>query len=130
MRISDWSSDVCSSDLQEMPDEKEQFEAYRKVAEAMKDRPVTIRTLDLGADKQINPDTVRTVTNPALGLRAIRLCLSEPQIFHTQLRAILRASHYGSIRILIPMLSNLSELRQTLLLIERAKNSQIGRAHV
>jgi phosphoenolpyruvate-protein phosphotransferase (PTS system enzyme I) len=108
---------------QEMPDEEEQFEAYRKVAEAMKNRPVTIRTLDLGADKQINPDTIRTVTNPALGLRAIRLCLSEPQIFHTQLRAILRASHYGRIRVLIPMLSNLSELRQTLLLIERAKNS-------
>ena len=108
---------------QEMPDEEEQFEAYRKVAEAMKGRPVTIRTLDLGADKQMNPDTVRTVPNPALGLRAIRLCLSEPQIFHTQLRAILRASHYGRIRVLIPMLSNLSELRQTLLLIERAKNS-------
>jgi phosphotransferase system enzyme I (PtsI) len=108
---------------QEMPGEEEQFEAYRKVAEAMKGRPVTIRTLDLGADKQINPDTVRTVPNPALGLRAIRLCLSEPHIFHTQLRAILRASHYGWIRMLIPMLSNLSELRQTLLLIERAKNS-------
>ncbi|HEU4708320.1 MAG TPA: phosphoenolpyruvate--protein phosphotransferase [Methylophilaceae bacterium] len=108
---------------QDMPDEEEQFEAYRKVAEAMKGRPVTIRTLDLGADKQMNPDTVRTVPNPALGLRAIRLCLSEPQIFHIQLRAILRASHYGRIRILIPMLSNLSELRQTLLLIERAKNS-------
>jgi len=108
---------------QEMPDEEEQFEAYRKVTEAMKGRPVTIRTLDLGADKQINPDSVRSCANPALGLRAIRLCLSEPQMFHVQLRAILRASHYGQIRILIPMLSNLSELRQALLLIERAKLS-------
>jgi phosphotransferase system enzyme I (PtsI) len=108
---------------QEMPDEEEQFEAYRKVAEAMKGRPVTIRTLDIGADKQINPDSVRSCANPALGLRAIRLCLSEPQMFHVQLRAILRASHYGKIRILIPMLSNLSELRQSLLLIERAKIS-------
>lgn len=107
----------------EMPDEEEQFHAYRRVAEAMKGMPVTIRTLDIGADKQINPDTARTCANPALGLRAIRLCLSEPHIFHTQLRAILRASHYGRIKILIPMLSNLSELRQAMLLLERAKQS-------
>ncbi|MEO8417938.1 MAG: phosphoenolpyruvate--protein phosphotransferase [Methylophilaceae bacterium] len=107
----------------DMPDEEEQLAAYRKVAEAMKGFPVTIRTLDLGADKQIDPDTVRTCANPALGLRAIRLCLSEPQIFHTQLRAILRASHYGNIKILVPMLSTLSELRQMLLLLERAKQS-------
>lgn len=106
-----------------MPEEEEQYEAYRKVAESMKGMPVTIRTLDLGADKEMNPDTVRTCTNPALGLRAIRLCLAEPQIFHTQLRAILRASHYGNIKILIPMLSNLVELRQTLQMIERAKIS-------
>lgn len=107
----------------EMPGEEEQFEAYRKVAEAMKGMPVTIRTLDLGADKQMNTDSVRSCANPALGLRAIRLCLSEPQIFHTQLRAILRASHYGNIKILVPMFSALSELRQTLLLLERAKQS-------
>jgi len=107
----------------EMPDEEEQYVAYRKVAEAMKDMPVTIRTLDLGADKEMNPDTARSCTNPALGLRAIRLCLSEPAIFHTQLRAILRASHYGNIKILIPMLSSLTELRQTMLLLERAKAS-------
>jgi phosphotransferase system enzyme I (PtsI) len=107
----------------EMPDEDEQYKAYRRVAEAMKGMPVTIRTLDLGADKQINPDTARTCANPALGLRAIRLCLSEPHIFHTQLRAILRASHYGKIKILIPMLSNLSELRQAMLLLDRAKIS-------
>ena len=108
----------------DMPDEEEQYLAYRKVAETMKGMPVTIRTLDLGADKEMNPDTtVRSCTNPALGLRAIRLCLSEPLIFHTQLRAILRASHYGNIKILIPMLSNLSELRQSLQMIERAKIS-------
>ena len=107
----------------EMPDEEEQYLAYRKVAEAMKGLPVTIRTLDLGADKEMNPDTVRTCTNPALGLRAIRLCLSEPLVFHTQLRAILRASHYGNIKILIPMLSSLNELRQSLQMIERAKLS-------
>jgi phosphoenolpyruvate-protein phosphotransferase (PTS system enzyme I) len=107
----------------EMPDEEEQFIAYKQVAEAMKGMPVTIRTLDLGADKQMNPDSIVNCANPALGLRAVRLCLSEPQIFHTQLRALLRASHYGDIKILIPMLSNLNELRQTKLLLERAKLS-------
>jgi phosphoenolpyruvate-protein phosphotransferase (PTS system enzyme I) len=107
----------------EWPDEEEQFQAYRKVAETMKGLSVTIRTLDLGADKPANPDEARTCTNPALGLRAIRLCLAEPLIFHTQLRALLRASHYGNVKILIPMLSTLSELRQTTHLLERAKRS-------
>jgi phosphotransferase system enzyme I (PtsI) len=107
----------------EAPTEQEQFEAYKTVAEAMDGKPVTIRTLDLGADKQINPETERNCTNPALGLRAIRLCLAEPQMFHIQLRALLRASAFGDIKILIPMLSSLSELRQTLLLLERAKQS-------
>lgn len=107
----------------EMPDEEEQFIAYQSVAEAMKGAVVTIRTLDLGADKQMNPDSIVNCANPALGLRAIRLCLSEPSIFHTQLRAILRASHFGNIKILIPMLSTLAELRQTKQLLERAKLS-------
>jgi phosphotransferase system enzyme I (PtsI) len=107
----------------EWPTEDEQFEAYRRVTEAMKGMPVTIRTLDLGADKPANPDEARTCTNPALGLRAIRLCLSEPHIFHSQIRAILRASHYGSVKLLIPMISTLSELRQALQLIDRAKRS-------
>jgi phosphoenolpyruvate-protein phosphotransferase (PTS system enzyme I) len=107
----------------EAPTEEEQFEAYKAVAEAMDSKPVTIRTLDLGADKQINPETERSCTNPALGLRAIRLCLAEPQMFHVQLRALLRASAFGNIKILIPMLSSLTELRQTLLLLERAKQS-------
>jgi phosphotransferase system enzyme I (PtsI) len=107
----------------DMPDEEEQFIAYKTVAEAMKGAVVIIRTLDLGADKQMNPDTISNCANPALGLRAIRLCLSEPKIFHTQLRALLRASHFGNIKILIPMLSTLGELRQTKLLLERAKQS-------
>ena len=104
----------------DLPDEEEQFAAYRKVAQDMKGLPVTIRTLDLGADKQLR-FADRSGDNPALGLRAIRLCLAEPQMFHTQLRAILRASHYGKIHLLIPMLSSLSELRQTLHLIGHAK---------
>jgi len=107
----------------DMPDEEEQFVAYKSVAEAMKGAVVIIRTLDLGADKQMNPDSVSNCANPALGLRAIRLCLSEPKIFHTQLRALLRASHFGNIKILIPLLSTLGELRQTKLLLERAKQS-------
>jgi phosphoenolpyruvate-protein phosphotransferase (PTS system enzyme I) len=107
----------------EMPNEEEQFQAYKQVAEALADCPITIRTLDLGADKQMNPEIEGDCANPALGLRAVRLCLAEPQIFHTQMRALLRASHYGNIKILIPMLSTLAELRQTKLLLERAKQS-------
>ena len=108
---------------QDMPDEEEQFQAYKKVAEAMGKRPVTIRTLDSGADKQTALNNKKISPNPALGLRAIRLCLSEPKIFMIQLRAILRASQFGNIKILFPMLSSISELRQTKLLLERAKAS-------
>ena len=107
----------------DMPDEEEQFLAYKKVAEAMGKKPVTIRTLDSGADKQTALNNKKISPNPALGLRAIRLCLSEPKVFMTQLRAILRASHFGNIKILFPMLSSISELRQTKLILERAKAS-------
>ena len=105
----------------DLPDEDEQFEAYRKVAQEMDGMPVTIRTYDLGADK--DTDLQRVVTNPALGLRAIRLCLTEPQRFITQLRALLRASHYGTVNILIPMLATSTEIDQTLELIRRARQS-------
>jgi len=107
----------------DMPDEETQYTAYKQVAETMQGMPVTIRTLDLGADKQMNTDLDSDCANPALGLRAVRLCLAEPQIFHTQLRALLRASHYGNIKILIPMLATISELRQSKMLLERAKQS-------
>ena len=106
----------------DLPDEDEQFEAYRKVAQAMNGLPVTIRTYDLGADKQTE-DSGRTAVNPALGLRAIRLCLSEPLRFLAQLRALLRASTYGNISILIPMLASAAEIDQTLQMISRAKAS-------
>ncbi|MEK7791791.1 MAG: phosphoenolpyruvate--protein phosphotransferase, partial [Pseudomonadota bacterium] len=106
----------------DLPSETEQFEAYRTVAAAMCGQPVTIRTFDLGADKNLK-GTIQEAANPALGLRAIRLSLSEPQMFHTQLRAILRASHYGQIRILIPMLSNTVEIDQTIHFIDYAKQS-------
>ncbi|HYH42625.1 MAG TPA: phosphoenolpyruvate--protein phosphotransferase [Burkholderiales bacterium] len=106
----------------QLPDEEEQFEAYRRVAQDMDGLPVTIRTYDLGADKDTE-DSQRFITNPALGLRAIRLCLTEPVRFLIQLRALLRASKYGKINILIPMLASARELHQTLALIEQAKES-------
>ena len=104
----------------DLPREDEQFEAYRKVALAMDGMPVTIRTLDLGADKTVN-NSAKGGPNPAMGLRAIRLCLAEPQMFLTQLRAILRASHYGKIRLLLPMLAHAHEINQALVLIAQAK---------
>ncbi|MBE0622676.1 MAG: phosphoenolpyruvate--protein phosphotransferase [Burkholderiales bacterium] len=104
----------------DLPSEDEQFEAYRQVAQAMRGMPVTIRTLDLGADKTVN-GSARGGPNPAMGLRAIRLCLAEPQMFLTQLRAILRASNYGNIRLLIPMLAHAHEIEQALTMIAQSK---------
>jgi phosphotransferase system enzyme I (PtsI) len=108
-----------------LPGEDEQFEAYRRVAEGMEGRPVVIRTFDLGADKAKEglDGLARVAPNPALGLRAVRFCLAEPRLFHTQLRAILRASHYGKVRILIPMLASAGEIDQTMALIDIAKES-------
>ena len=108
-----------------LPGEEEQFEAYRAVAEGMEGLPVTIRTFDLGADKQLN-NAQRVASNPALGLRAIRLCLAEPKMFRTQLRALLRASHYGNVKILVPMLSGAAELNQTLQFIANVKQGLVA----
>ncbi|MBU0751677.1 MAG: phosphoenolpyruvate--protein phosphotransferase [Gammaproteobacteria bacterium] len=110
----------------ELPTEDEQFEAYRSVAKGMAGKPVTIRTLDIGADKQARAlknlgGAERQEPNPALGLRAIRYCLAEPQLFMTQLRALLRASQFGYVRILVPMLTHVAEIEQTLGLLEMAK---------
>jgi len=104
----------------DLPSEDEQFEAYRHVAREMVGRCVVIRTLDVGADKSVRWLHDSSV-NPALGRRAIRLCLAEPQIFITQIRALLRASHYGQIKILLPMLASLTELDQALALIGAAR---------
>jgi phosphotransferase system enzyme I (PtsI) len=103
-----------------IPSEDEQFDQYRKAVLAMKGRPVTIRTLDIGADKPLD-QTEHNALNPALGLRAIRYCLAEPQLFLTQLRAILRSSAFGKVRILIPMLAHAFEIDQSLAMIEQAK---------
>ncbi len=103
------------------PGEEEQFESYRSVIEALKGKPLTIRTLDIGADKQVDGRHGRSCSNPALGLRAIRLCLKDLPLFRTQLRAILRASAHGPVRIMIPMLSNTQELQQTLTLLNETR---------
>jgi phosphotransferase system enzyme I (PtsI) len=118
-------SEFLFMNRKDLPGEEEQFEAYREVTRAMEGKPVTIRTLDIGADKalQVTGGVSQTMPNPALGLRAIRYCLSEPQMFLAQLRAILRASHYGRIRLLIPMLAHAHEIDQTLSLIKEAKAS-------
>jgi phosphotransferase system enzyme I (PtsI) len=92
------------------------------VAQAMEGKPVVLRTLDVGADKAMNGGgEEHNMPNPAMGLRAIRFCLAEPQMFLTQLRAILRASYYGKVRILLPMLSHAHEIDQTLAHIAHAK---------
>ena len=108
-------------DKHRMLDENEQFTIYRNLTKALPNKTITIRTLDSGGDKVIE-HMPNTNQNPALGLRAIRFCLAEPDVFITQIKALLRASHYGDIRILIPMLSSDNELRQVKMLIERAKD--------
>ena len=102
----------------EPPEEEEQYQAYRQIIQAV-NGPVTVRTLDLGADKQVDGgrDEPKAAVTPALGLRAIRLCLSEPSLFKPQLRAILRAAVHGDVQLMIPMLSSLPELEQSLSLI-------------
>jgi phosphotransferase system enzyme I (PtsI) len=105
-----------------LPDEEEQYLAYRKAVEGMQGLPVTVRTVDVGADKPLD-DARRDDAhlNPALGLRAIRWSLAEPEMFRTQLRAILRAAAHGRVNLLVPMLAHASEIRQTLSLIDFAR---------
>ncbi|MDC7702212.1 phosphoenolpyruvate--protein phosphotransferase [Vogesella indigofera] len=104
-----------------LPSEDEQFDAYRMVAELTGGAPVTVRTMDLGADKSPRWLNHQLAENPALGLTGIRLCLAEPLMFRAQLRALLRASAFGKIRILFPMINSLGELKQSLTQLEYAK---------
>jgi phosphotransferase system enzyme I (PtsI) len=113
-------SEFLFMNRRDLPDEDEQYEAYREVVEGMRGLPVTIRTLDIGADKPLDGDQ-HVPVNPALGLRAIRYCLAEPHIFNTQLRAILRASRHGKVMILIPMLTTWNEHTQTLAFVNHAR---------
>ena len=114
-----------------LPDEEEQYQAYRRAVEGMNGLPVTIRTVDVGADKPLD-DTRHDAAhlNPALGLRAIRWSLADPSMFLTQLRAILRAAAHGKVNLLIPMLTHASEIRQTLQLIEQARQDLDRKAMV
>ena len=116
--------------IDNLPDEEEQYDAYRRAVESMKGLPVTIRTVDIGADKPIDGMSQselrhESILNPALGLRAIRWSLSEPSMFRRQLRALLRASHHGPVKILIPMLASLHEIRLTLDNLAHAKRQLI-----
>ena len=120
----------------ELPGEDEQYEAYRTAVAAMRGRPVTIRTVDIGADKALDRMSANELRhehalNPALGLRAIRWSLSEPAMFRQQLRAILRAAAHGRVRILIPMVAHLSEVRHTIDALTRARQQldDAGRAY-
>ena len=103
------------------PTEEEQFEVYKKVAETMAGKRVIIRTLDIGADKQADYFELAKEENPAMGVRAIRICLTRPEIFKTQLRALFRASAYGNIAIMYPMITSLSEIAQIKEIVEAVK---------
>ena len=103
------------------PTEEEQFKAYRTVVETMAGKKVIIRTLDIGADKQVDYFDLGKEDNPAMGYRAIRICLNEPDIFKTQLRAIYRASHYGTISIMFPMIISVSEVKKIKAITEEVK---------
>ncbi len=115
-----------------LPDEEEQFDAYRRAVEGMAGLPVTIRTVDVGADKPLDEARHDAAhLNPALGLRAIRWSLADPDMFLNQLRAILRAAAHGRVNLLIPMLAHASEIRQTVALVEQAQRDldQRGQAY-
>lgn len=103
------------------PTEEQQFTAYRRVLESMAGKQVIIRTLDIGADKQVDYFGMKKEENPALGFRAIRICLKRPEIFRTQLRALFRASVYGELGIMFPMITSVSEVEQILAICEDVK---------
>ncbi|OJH42919.1 phosphoenolpyruvate--protein phosphotransferase [Cystobacter ferrugineus] len=116
-------------DRKEAPSEEEQYRAYRQVLEAMEGRPVTIRTLDLGGDKVPGKGKHEKEPNPAMGLRAIRYCLANRELFRVQLRALLRASVHGNMRVMFPLISGMSELREARSELEACR-TELGRAGV
>lgn len=113
-------------DRDSMPSEDEQFEAYREVLEKMNGRPVIIRTLDIGGDKKLSYLEIDGEMNPFLGYRAIRLCLDRVDIFKAQLRALFRASVYGNLKIMFPMISSLQELKKTMSIVDEVKGELAG----
>ncbi|RYF07089.1 MAG: phosphoenolpyruvate--protein phosphotransferase [Comamonadaceae bacterium] len=110
-----------------LPDEEAQYQAYRQAVEGMQGLPVTLRTIDVGADKPLDKSYKDSHLNPALGLRAIRWSLADPAMFRTQLRAVLRAAAHGPVNLLFPMLAHVSEIRQTLAQVDMAREELIAR---
>ena len=119
-------SEFLYLDRTDYPDEEEQFRAYRTVLQSMGDKKVIIRTLDIGADKQVGYLGLEREENPALGLRGIRICLTRPEVFRTQLRALLRASVYGRLGIMFPMITSVAEVNEVLCLYERVRAELIA----
>ena len=108
-------------DRSSMPDEEEQFEAYKTVLSKMEGKPVVIRTLDIGGDKKLEYLPLPEEMNPFLGYRAIRLCLDRPEIFKVQIRALLRASVYGNLKVMFPMISKIEEFKQAMAVVDECK---------
>ncbi|QTB90434.1 phosphoenolpyruvate--protein phosphotransferase [Bifidobacterium saguini] len=119
-------SEFLYLESEDYPTEEFQFQAYKEVAQKMGDRLVVIRTLDIGADKQVGYFNLEHEANPALGYRAIRICLTRPEIFKVQLRALLRASVYGNIAIMLPMITSVQEVRDAKQILEEVKNELRG----
>lgn len=113
----------------QLPTEEEQFEAYKAVLEGMNGKPVVVRTLDIGGDKELPYLQLPKELNPFLGFRAIRLCLEEQGIFRTQLRALLRASSYGNLKIMFPMIATLDEFREAKAILEDEKQKLVSEGH-
>ena len=114
-------SEFLYLESEDFPTEEQQFQVYKQVAENMAGKKVIIRTLDIGADKQVDYFGLDKEENPALGYRAIRICLTRPEIFKTQLRALYRASAYGQIAIMFPMIISVKEVKQIKVIIEEVK---------
>ena len=115
-------SEFLYLESEDYPTEEQQFQAYKKVLESMSGKKVVIRTLDIGADKQIDYFRLDKEDNPALGFRAIRICLTRPELFRTQLRALYRASAFGELGIMFPMITSVSEVQKCLDMCEQVRN--------
>ena len=115
-------SEFLFMDRDDLPSEEEQFEAYKKACETMAGKPVIIRTLDIGGDKEVPALNLEKEQNPFLGYRAIRICLNQTDLFVTQLRALLRAAQYGDLRIMFPMISSIEEISNAKQVLQQAKD--------
>ena len=115
-------SEFLFMDRDDLPSEEEQYEAYKQACEAMAGKPVIIRTLDIGGDKEVPALELEKEQNPFLGYRAIRICLNKTDLFLTQLRALLRAAQYGDLRIMFPMISSIEEIRNAKQILQQAKD--------